>query len=112
MICCYPENSGFVEASVENIVSVYKQAQADGHEAPRVLFSAHGLPEKVIKGGDPYQWQCEQSARAMTEKVRGALSIEALDWQICYQSRVGPLTWIGPSVEEALERRRRTRRRW
>ncbi|MBK9586095.1 MAG: ferrochelatase [Alphaproteobacteria bacterium] len=104
VVCCYPENSGFVEASVENIVSVYRQAQADGHEAPRVLFSAHGLPEKVIKGGDPYQWQCEQSARAMAEKVRGALSIEALDWQICYQSRVGPLKWIGPSVEEALEK--------
>lgn len=104
VICCYPENTGFVRASVENILSVYKQAQADGHPNPRVLFSAHGLPEKVIKGGDPYQWQCEQSAARIVEGLCTALGVPSIDWQGCYQSRVGPLKWIGPSVEEALEK--------
>lgn len=104
VICCYPENVGFVRASVENIASVYKQAQADGHENPRILFSAHGLPEKVIKGGDPYQWQCEQSAERIVSGLCEALGVEAVDWQSCYQSRVGPLKWIGPSVQEALEK--------
>lgn len=104
MICCYPENRGFVEASAANIESVYKQVLADGHQAPRVLFSAHGLPEKVIKSGDPYQWQCEQSAARIAETLCKRLGVSAVDWQICYQSRVGPLKWIGPSVEEALEK--------
>ena len=99
MICCYPWEEGYVQASVENIKKVYAEAEKNGH-TPRVLFSAHGLPESVIKSGDPYQWQCEQSA----EKIAAALEIENLDWQICYQSRVGPQKWIGPSTEEALEK--------
>lgn len=99
-ICCYPNNDGFVKASVANIKSVYEQAQKDGHEKPRVLFSAHGLPESVIKDGDPYQWQCEQSAQTIVK----ALGIQDLDWQVCYQSRVGPKKWIAPSTEEALDK--------
>lgn len=99
LICCYPWEEGYVQASAENIRKVYDHALEKGH-TPRVLFSAHGLPEKVIKDGDPYQWQCEQSAA----KIASALNIENLDWEICYQSRVGPQKWIGPSTEEALEK--------
>lgn len=97
-ICCYHENAGYVEASAELIRAQYDKAVKDGHEAPRVLFSAHGLPEKIVKDGDPYQWQCEQSA----EGIVRALGIEGLDYQYCYQSRVGPQKWIGPSLDEAL----------
>jgi ferrochelatase len=70
-----------------------------------VLFSAHGLPKKVIARGDPYQWQVDKT---VAEVVR-ALDIEALDYAICYQSRVGPLAWIGPSLDEELERAARDR---
>ena len=65
-----------------------------------MLFSAHGLPEKIIKAGDPYQWQCEQTAAALVS----ALAIPDLDWVNCYQSRVGPLRWIGPSTEAEIGR--------
>lgn len=98
-VCCYPWNEGFIKASAENIRRCYEQAQKDGHEAPRILFSAHGLPESVVAGGDPYQWQCERGA----EKIAAALNIPDLDWRICYQSRVGPMKWIGPSTEEELQ---------
>ena len=98
MVCCYHANDGFVKASAENIRMQYDQAIKDGFDNPRVLFSAHGLPEKIIKNGDPYQWQCEQTAEAIVKE----LAIEGLDYQYCYQSRVGPMKWIGPSVDEAL----------
>lgn len=104
MICCYPENDGYVKASVKNIAEKYHQAVKDGHKNPRVLFSAHGLPEKTIKNGDPYQQQCEDSARAIADALTAHLKIEKLDWEICYQSRVGPMKWIGPSTEEAIEK--------
>lgn len=100
VVCCYPKNEGYVEASAENVKAIYEQAVKDGHKSPRILFSAHGLPENVITDGDPYQWQCEQSA----EQIVKALKIKNLDWQVCYQSRVGPMKWIGPSTEEALEK--------
>ena len=99
-ICCYPLNEGFIRASADNIRTMYKLAQKDGHKAPRILFSAHGLPESIIKDGDPYQWQCEQTA----EKIVQTLGIPNLDWVVCYQSRVGRQKWIGPSTEEELER--------
>lgn len=93
-ICCYPLNHGFIEASAKLI---REQLQA-APKGTRLLFSAHGLPEKIIAEGDSYQWQCEQTALKIVE----ALDIPGLDWQNCYQSRVGPLKWIGPSTEEAL----------
>ena len=99
-ICCYPWEEGFIEASADNIRKIYKQAHRETGKKPRVLFSAHGLPKSVVKDGDPYQWQCEQSAC----KIASEIKIENLDWEICYQSRVGPLEWIGPSTEEALEK--------
>lgn len=102
-ICCYPYNDGFIAASADNIVKEYRRAVKDGHKAPRVLFSAHGLPEKIIKAGDPYQYQCEQSAKRIAKAVKAKLKLKTLDWQICYQSRVGRLKWIGPSTEEAIQ---------
>ena len=95
-ICCYPVDTGFVKASAEKIGDVYKTAPPN----TRLLFSAHGLPEKIITSGDPYQWQCEETAKAIVAE----LNIQNLDWQICYQSRVGPLKWIGPSTDVALEK--------
>lgn len=106
MVCCYHRNAGFIQAAAENIRAKYDQAVKDGHVSPRVLFSAHGLPEKVIQGGDPYQWQCQKTAAAIAE----ALNIEGLDFQDCYQSRVGPLKWIGPSLDEALDKAARDKK--
>ncbi len=109
----YSCNDGFIESSVNNIYDKYVQVK-DVHPNIRILFSAHGLPEKIIKAGDPYQDQCEQSAQKIAEKLeikikaskREPLQVQCkkLDWQICYQSRVGRLKWIGPSIEEALDK--------
>ena len=65
-----------------------------------MLFSAHGLPESVVRDGDPYQWQCEQTALAIV----GKLGISDLDWTCSYQSRVGPLKWIGPATGDEIKR--------
>ena len=64
----------------------------------KLLFSAHGLPENKIKKGDPYQWQVEQTV----EGVMSELKDEKLDYIISYQSRVGPLKWIGPATDEVI----------
>jgi len=91
----YPTEPGFIDASVELV----KQGLAEAGDVPvRVLFSAHGLPEKIVKAGDPYQRQVEESAKAIADKLGN------VDWAICYQSRVGPLKWIGPSTESEIKR--------
>ncbi len=98
LVCCYPTEVGFIDASAAVIRPLYEKAKA--HGKPRLLFSAHGLPKKVVKAGDPYQWQCERTA----ESIAAALGIDDLDWVNCYQSRVGPMEWIGPSTDEEIRR--------
>lgn len=97
-ICCYPENEGFTTALSQSILETWQKRRPG--ISYRLLFSAHGLPERVIKKGDPYQWQIEQSASSLVEK----LGITALDKTICYQSRVGSLRWIGPQTDDEIRR--------
>jgi len=97
-VCCYPSEPGLVAALAARVAAGYRAAAA--HGPPRVLFSAHGLPKKIVAAGDPYQWQVEQTAAA----VARALAIDGLDWVVCYQSRVGPLEWIGPATEDEIRR--------
>ena len=92
-ICCYPTDENFIEAHKEEIMKKIKNLNNF-----KLIFSAHGLPEKNIKKGDPYQWQVEQSVKKIIE----SLKIKDLDWILSYQSRVGPLKWIGPSTEEII----------
>jgi ferrochelatase len=94
-LCCYPSGQKFAEAHAEAILNIWRVAGEPAN--PRVLFSAHGLPQRVIDAGDPYQWQVEQTVAA----VRKLLPAE---WQhrICYQSRVGPMKWLGPSTEHEI----------
>ena len=97
-ICCYPRNSGWVMAQADLLRMALAEA---GEGTPlRVLFSAHGLPKKIVAAGDPYQEQVEIGARAIVATLGRA----ELDWQVCYQSRVGPLEWIGPSTEAEIRR--------
>jgi ferrochelatase len=96
-ICCYPVADGLIAAHAERIMTAWRDGGAPAQ--PRVLFSAHGLPQQVIDRGDSYQWQVERTVAAVRDRLPG-------DWEhaICYQSRVGPLKWIGPPLEQELAR--------
>ena len=61
------------------------------------LKGAVGLPQSVVAAGDPYQSHVEATARAVVERLG-----PGWDWKICYQSRVGPMKWLGPSTLEAI----------
>ena len=92
-ICCYPTNSLFVKS---HVIEIEKKINKLNNY--KLIFSAHGLPEKNIKKGDPYQWQVEQSVASIVK----SLNINNLDWILSYQSRVGPLKWIGPSTDDVI----------
>jgi ferrochelatase len=97
-LCCYPDALGFVQAMAAHIQRTFTSCRRDVDY--RLLLSAHGLPKRTIAKGDPYQWQVERSAQAIVD----ALGIDGLDWQVCYQSRVGPLQWIGPATDAEIAR--------
>jgi protoporphyrin/coproporphyrin ferrochelatase len=97
-VCCYPMADGFVAAEAVLVRESFAKAKND--ISYRLLLSAHGLPERIVARGDPYRWQVEGSAAAIV----AALGIPGLDWRICYQSRVGPLKWIGPATDAEIRR--------
>jgi len=62
-----------------------------------LLFSAHGLPKKLVAQGDPYQAEIEETYHAVCGR---------LNWPhttLCYQSRVGPLEWLRPYTEDVIK---------
>ena len=97
-ICCYPTEAGFIAALAEGIRGGIDAA--GGPAKARLLLTAHGLPERVIAAGDPYQRQVEETAVA----VITALGVAGLDWLVSYQSRIGPLRWIGPATDAEIRR--------
>lgn len=98
-VYCYPAEIGFVEAIAELIRRMLAET-GDSTARTRLLLTAHGLPKRIVRAGDPYPDQVETTARA----VVAALGQPGLDWRLCYQSRVGPLEWIGPSVDDEIRR--------
>lgn len=98
-IISYETNAGLVNAYAKLIKPIYEDVKAKAGKAPRILFSAHGLPQKTIDAGDPYQKQVYATCKA----VVAALNIPGLDWKNTFQSRVGPLKWIEPYTDKEIE---------
>jgi protoporphyrin/coproporphyrin ferrochelatase len=98
-VCCYPDAAGFVDALARLTGAAIEEARAAaGGAAPRVLFSAHGIPRKFVDDGDPYPLQIEATVAALVAK----LAIKELDYRLCYQSRVGRLEWLRPYTEDEI----------
>lgn len=98
-VCCYPAATGWVEAQAQAIGEKLDEAVG---QPVRVLFSAHGIPKKLVTGkGDPYQEQIETTVAAVVAAIEAQRG--PIDHAICYQSRVGPMKWLGPSTPEAIE---------
>jgi ferrochelatase len=97
-LCCYPDEAGFIATLAAGLREALARWPAG--ERKRVLLSAHGLPAKIVAAGDPYRWQVERTAAAL----RAALGLAELDIVVGYQSRVGPLAWIGPATDAEIRR--------
>ena len=99
-VCCYPYEPGFVAGMAARIGEVGRKPGI----AYRLLLSAHGLPKRTIARGDPYHWQVEHSAAAVIKALARIDGLPELEAVICYQSRVGPLEWIGPATDAEIIR--------
>ena len=94
-ICCYPTESNFIASHVSLIKKTLQHVENNNF---KLIFSAHGLPESKIKKGDPYQWHIEETVKEIMSKLK----TENLDHVISYQSRVGPMKWIGPFTDAEI----------
>jgi protoporphyrin/coproporphyrin ferrochelatase len=99
-LCCFPTDPSFVGSTLAIIRNAYDTARGDlDVSIPlRILFSAHGLPESIVRGGDPYQYQIELTVNAIIAAWRR----NDLDWRICFQSRATPQKWLDPSTDAEI----------
>ncbi len=117
--CCYFDNEEFILAHAKLIKNTIQKQLFLNLKDFRILFSAHGLPQKIIDAGDPYSFQVESTAKKVMTKLYELLvkdrvfnlskeitpeNIAKIDHQVCYQSKVGPLKWTTPSLEDELKR--------
>lgn len=107
-LCCWHADRDFIAATaaiLRDHLAELRLRSGPG-VALRILFSAHGLPEVIVKRGDPYQMQIERTAAAILHVLRkDGVTDEALgDAVVCYQSRATPQQWLQPSTDVEIER--------
>lgn len=96
----WPTHPLFLEAHAEAIREEIAKFPDPRPEAVHLLFSAHSIPKKLVtRGGDPYQSEVEASARAVAERAGGSSP-----WTLAYQSRLGPIEWLGPATIDEIGR--------
>jgi ferrochelatase len=71
-------------------------------EGVGLLLVAHSVPERFVLRGDPYVEQVEKTVAGILDVLEREASAH-LPWLLAYQSQVGPIRWVGPTVEQALE---------
>ena len=95
------DHPGYVRSMAELIAEEIRAS--DVPEEAHVFFSAHGVPKSYVEeAGDPYQQQIEACTALIMEELKSILGTSN-PHTLAYQSRVGPVEWLKPYTEEALE---------
>ena len=99
LVRAWPTQADYLAGIVECIAAEAKKFPDPDPAGIELLFSAHGLPKKIVAQGDPYQRDVETTYEALRAR---------LNWPhvtLCYQSRVGPLEWLRPYTEEVIKQK-------
>jgi ferrochelatase len=86
-------------AWIEAIAGSIRAYRSEHGAAEKLIFSLHGIPQRYVRQGDPYQQQCEDSVKAVVR----ALGLADNEWLLTYQSRVGREPWLQPYTDITLE---------
>jgi ferrochelatase len=93
----YPTHPGYVQA-MQNCIRDYLNTQNLKEEEVFLFFSAHGLPQKFVNRGDPYEKECHSCYDCIREGFPNALSL------LAFQSKFGFGKWLSPYTGELCKR--------
>jgi protoporphyrin/coproporphyrin ferrochelatase len=98
-ICCYHNHPLYISSIVGKVTEAYSRFKNVNSDEIDIIFSAHGVPISFVKSGDPYRDQITETVGLVMERGR---------WPsphtLCYQSKVGPVEWLRPSLTETVEK--------
>ncbi|MFN7973220.1 MAG: ferrochelatase [Acidobacteriota bacterium] len=99
-VASWYDEPGFLDAHAARIREALERLPEPDPSKVHVLYSAHSLPRRLVeKHGDPYQAQIEKTVALVNERLGGAFRSS-----LAYQSKVGPVAWIGPSTQDEIAR--------
>jgi protoporphyrin/coproporphyrin ferrochelatase len=91
----YHDNEMYIDALASSIQAYWQE-----HAQPeKLLMSFHGVPRDYLEKGDPYHCECHKTARLLAKK----LGLSDDQWQLSFQSRLGPKEWLKPYTDHTLE---------
>jgi protoporphyrin/coproporphyrin ferrochelatase len=91
----YHDEPAYIAALADSV----RRHRAENGDAERLLMSFHGIPEEYFHKGDPYFCECQKTGRLLAE----SLGLDQGQWQISFQSRLGPKQWLQPYTDHTLE---------
>jgi ferrochelatase len=94
----YHDHAGYIDALAASVREQWQLEERSKGEAPHLLMSFHGIPERFVTQGDPYRAQCERTATL----VARALGLGADAWTLSFQSRFGADRWLQPYTIETV----------
>jgi ferrochelatase len=95
-VCTWHDHPGYLDAVAGTVREALERVPQPLRAGALVVFSAHGLPLSQVRKGDPYPTYVEASCRGVASRL--GLS----DWRVTYQSRVGPMKWLGPDTNDLI----------
>jgi protoporphyrin/coproporphyrin ferrochelatase len=87
----YHADDGYIGALADSV----REHWAAHGRGEQLLMSFHGIPQRYVGRGDPYDRQCAETAR----RLAAALALRDGEWGVGYQSRVGNAAWLGPYTD-------------
>ncbi len=102
--CDHPR---YLDAQAGLVEEMLTELAAVDRDRALLVFSAHGLPLRVVDRGDPYPEEIEASVAGVVARLS-----QPIDHVIAFQSRAGPVRWIGPDVTDVVAAAARSGRTW
>jgi len=91
----YHDDPAYIGALADSVR--HHRSEFGGSE--KLLMSFHGIPEEYFHKGDPYFCECQKTGRLLAD----SLDLDATQWQLSFQSRLGPKQWLQPYTDHTLE---------
>jgi ferrochelatase len=91
----YHDHPAYIAALADSV----RHHRAEHGDADRLLMSFHGIPVQYFHDGDPYHCECQKTGRLLAE----SLGLTSEQWQLSFQSRLGPKQWLNPYTDKTLE---------
>ncbi len=93
-IANFYENRLFNEAIIQQILR-----SVDNPNEYNLIFSAHSLPQKIVERGDPYLQEITEHKEILSNLLKDSFA----SYHLAFQSKLGPVKWLEPSLEEKLK---------